>query len=189
MKIVIVGAGEVGSHLAKLLSSEGQDVILVDSDESKLNDFEMYNLMTYTGKPTSFASLKEAGAGKCDLFIAVTPYETRNLLACSIAKNLGAKSAVARIDNYEYMKDFCAKNLPQFPIMELEGTYLAWMDCSALHISSISVEEMLLKKAKLWLNAGSMYGREGEGYMRWNLACPRQTLTTALERFATAITR
>lgn len=104
MKIVIVGAGEVGSHLAKLLSSEGQDVILVDSDESKLDDFEMYNLMTYTGKPTSFASLKEAGAGKCDLFIAVTPYETRNLLACSIAKSLGAKSAVARIDNYEYMK-------------------------------------------------------------------------------------
>ena len=90
--------------------------------------------------------------------------------------------------NYEYMKDFCAKNLPQFPIMELEGTYLAWMDCSALHLSSTEIEELLLKKAKLWLNAGSMYGREGEGYMRWNLACPRQTLTTALERFATVIT-
>ena len=87
------------------------------------------------------------------------------------------------------MKDFCAKNLPQFPIMELEGTYLVWMDCSALHISSTEIEDRLIKQAKLWLNAGSMYGREGEGYMRWNIACPLQTLQEGLSRFTTAVSR
>ena len=91
--------------------------------------------------------------------------------------------------NYEYMKDFCAKNLPQFPIMELEGTYLVWMDCSALHISSTEIEDRLIKQAKLWLNAGSMYGREGEGYMRWNIACPLQTLQEGLSRFTSAVSR
>ncbi len=94
----------MGSHLAKLLSEEGQDVILVDENEDKLDDFEMYNLLTYTGRPTSFAALRDAGTKGCDLFIAVTPFESRNLLACAIAKKYGAKSTVARIDNYEYMK-------------------------------------------------------------------------------------
>ncbi len=91
--------------------------------------------------------------------------------------------------NYEYMKDYCDKHLPQFPIMKLEGTYLPWMDCSALHLSSAEIEDRLIKQAKLWLNAGSMYGREGEGYMRWNIACPRQTLMKGLERFTSAVTR
>ncbi len=111
MRIVIAGAGEVGSHLARLLSEEGQDVILVDEDEDRLNDFEMYNLLTCTGRTTSFASLREAGAKGCDLFIAVTPFESQNLMACAIAKQYGAKSTVARIDNYEYMK---AENKPFF---------------------------------------------------------------------------
>ena len=105
MKIVIAGAGEVGSHLAKLLSEEGQDIILVDEDEGKLDDFEMYNLLTCTGRPTSFSTLREAGAKGCDLFIAVTPFESRNLMACAIAKKFGAHNTVARIDNYEYMKE------------------------------------------------------------------------------------
>ena len=104
MKIVIAGAGEVGSHLARLLSEEGQDIILVDDNEEKLDDFEMYNLLTCVGRPTSFAALREAGTKGCDLFIAVTPFESRNLMACAIAKKFGAKNTVARIDNYEYTK-------------------------------------------------------------------------------------
>ena len=87
-------------------------------------------------------------------------------------------------ENYKYMREFCRNRLPQFPIMQLEGTYLVWMDCSALGMKSDALEQMLLDKAHLWLNAGTMYGAEGEGYMRWNIACPRAILKEALERFA-----
>ena len=104
MRIVIVGAGEVGSHLAKLLSDEEQDIMLVDADAERLTLLDAnYNLMTYVGSPTSFATLREAGAARCDLFIAVTPYESNNIVACSVAKNLGARFTVARKDTYDFM--------------------------------------------------------------------------------------
>lgn len=104
MRIVIVGAGEVGSHLAKLLSDENQDIVLVDRDASKLANIDAnYNLMTMVGSPTSFNSLREAGVENCDLFIAVTPFESTNVISCSIAKRIGADRTVARIDNYEFM--------------------------------------------------------------------------------------
>ena len=86
-------------------------------------------------------------------------------------------------DNYLHMKAFCEEHLPQFPVARLEGTYLAWMDCSMLKTSSAELEERLLADARLWLNAGSMYGAAGEGFMRWNLACPRQQLQKGLDRF------
>lgn len=105
MKIVIAGAGEVGSHLAKLLSREEQDIIVIDEDASKLAVLDSnYNLMTSHGSPTSFRTLKDVGVRTADLFIAVTPYEDRNITACSIASYLGAKRSVARIDNYELMR-------------------------------------------------------------------------------------
>ena len=106
MKIVIVGAGEVGSHLAKLLSREEQDIVLVDKDADKLAAIDAnYNLMTLRGSPTSFSALRDAGVENCDLFIAVTPYETSNVTACAMAKKFGAKKTVARIDNYEFMAE------------------------------------------------------------------------------------
>lgn len=86
-------------------------------------------------------------------------------------------------ENYLFMVEYCKEYLPEFPVAKLEGTYLAWMDCRALNLSSEVLEERLLKECKLWLNAGSMYGAEGDGFMRWNLACPRSRLTEALERF------
>lgn len=105
MKIVIAGAGEVGSHLATLLSREAQDIVLIDRDAAKLDPLDAkYNLLTVCGSPTSFDTLRHAYAGKCDLFVAVTPYETDNILACTIAKGMGAKKTVARIDNLEYMQ-------------------------------------------------------------------------------------
>ena len=106
MKIVIAGAGEVGSHLAKLLSFENQDIVLIDSDASKLAPIDAnYNLMTLVGRPTSFQTLRDAGVERCDLFIAVTPYETTNVVACTMAKQIGAERTVARIDNYEFLSD------------------------------------------------------------------------------------
>lgn len=90
-------------------------------------------------------------------------------------------------DNYLFFMDYCEEHLPQLPVAPLEGTYLAWMDCRSLNIPSEELEEELMKKAKLWLNAGSMYGKEGEGFMRWNLACPRQLVKEGLERFSSFI--
>ena len=110
MKIVIAGAGEVGTHLAKMLSDEEQDIIIMDNDDRKLRNLEDYNLMTYHGSATSFADLETVGVSRADIFIAVTPYEARNILACSLAKDAGAKRTVARIDNSDYLckenKDF-----------------------------------------------------------------------------------
>lgn len=89
--------------------------------------------------------------------------------------------------NYEYMKEFCSKNLPAFPIAKLEGTYLVWMDCRSLGMASEVLEHLLVEKAGLWLNAGTMYGAEGEGFLRWNIACPRSVLVDGLSRFASYV--
>lgn len=103
MRVLIAGSGEVGTHLAKLLSREEQDITVLDEDIDKLANLDAnYNLLTVQGRPTSFTALKSAGVEKCDLFIAVTPFETRNIVACAIAKSLGAAKTVARIDNYEF---------------------------------------------------------------------------------------
>ena len=85
--------------------------------------------------------------------------------------------------NYEAMAEFCRRELPEFPIARLEGTYLVWMDCSSLGMPSDALEHALLDDARLWLNAGTMYGAEGEGYMRWNIACPRSVMLDGLNRF------
>lgn len=85
--------------------------------------------------------------------------------------------------NYEVMAEFCRRELPEFPITRLEGTYLVWMDCSSLGMPSDALEHALLDDARLWLNAGTMYGAEGEGYMRWNIACPRSVMLDGLNRF------
>lgn len=104
MKIIIAGAGEVGSHLAKMLSNEDQDIILLDSNQEKLDLIDSnYNLMTYNGSTSSFQTLKQLGVSSADLYVAVTPYESRNITSCAIAKKLGAKKTVARIDNYEFL--------------------------------------------------------------------------------------
>ena len=103
MKIVIAGAGAVGTHLSKLLSREHQDCVLIDADEERLSTLSEYDVMTYQASPTSIQALKDAGAQHADLFVGVTPEESINLNACILAHALGAKKTVARIDNYEYL--------------------------------------------------------------------------------------
>jgi trk system potassium uptake protein TrkA len=103
MKIVIVGAGAVGTHLSKLLSREHEDCVLIDERETCLNRLAEYDVMTYNAQPTSIKALKEAGVANADLFVGVTPEESTNITACMIAHALGAKKTVARIDNYEYL--------------------------------------------------------------------------------------
>ncbi|KAA6308472.1 Trk system potassium uptake protein TrkA, partial [termite gut metagenome] len=104
MRIVIAGAGEVGIHLAKLLSREKQDIVLMDENEEKLSALDSnFDLMTVTASPTSIAGLQDAKTANADLFIAVTPSESCNITACMLAGNMKAKKTLARIDNYEYL--------------------------------------------------------------------------------------
>ena len=105
MKIIIAGAGAVGTHLAKLLSREKQDIYLMDESEEKLSTLgNNFDLMTVVASPISIQSLKDVGASDADLFIAVTPDEATNSMACMLARSLGAKKTVARIDKYEYIE-------------------------------------------------------------------------------------
>jgi trk system potassium uptake protein TrkA len=106
MKIIIAGAGEVGTHLAKLLSQENQDIVLMDADEERL-EFTGFNMeiMPVAGSPTSIKDLLDAGVKDADLFIGVTPEETANITACMLAANLGAHKTLARINNQEYLQD------------------------------------------------------------------------------------
>jgi len=104
VKIIIAGAGAVGTHLAKLLSREKQNITLMDDNEERLSALSSnFDLMTIVASPTSIKGLEEVGTKDADLFIAVTPDESRNMTACMLASNLGAKKTVARIDNYEYL--------------------------------------------------------------------------------------
>ena len=85
-------------------------------------------------------------------------------------------------ENYNYLKAYFSENLPQFPVTMLEGTYLVWVDCSVLKRSSIEIVHTLLDKEKLQVNNGSLYGKDGEGFIRINIACPRQVLIDGLNR-------
>lgn len=105
MKIVVAGAGEVGSHLAKMLSQERHDITIIDTDEERLNKAsEGADLITIQGKPTSIETLIEAGVPEADLFIAVSPAQEQdvNIVSSLLAKKLGAKKVTARINNEEY---------------------------------------------------------------------------------------
>ena len=134
------------------------------------------------------AALKWAKMHENDRFIVLVYTIEPEFLAATIAAyNEGEEWLCQLLDylhgNYEAMAEFCRRELPEFPIARLEGTYLVWMDCSTLGMSSDALEHALLDDARLWLNAGTMYGAEGEGYMRWNIACPRSVMLDGLSRF------
>ncbi len=104
MKIVIAGSGAVGTHLAKLLSAENHDIVLMDADKDQLANAQgISEIMILEGSPTSLKDLAEANVGEADTFIAVTPDESVNVTACILATNMGADRTFARIDNFEYL--------------------------------------------------------------------------------------
>ena len=114
MKIIIAGAYAIGTHLAKLLSRNDQDIVLIDEDEERLAGISGdYDLMTVHASPSSIKALKDSGTGNADLYIGVTPDENMNMNSCILAKGLGAKRTVAKVNNYEFtspeLKDFFTK--------------------------------------------------------------------------------
>lgn len=120
MKVVIAGAGEVGTHLARMLINEYHDITLLDDSPEKLSKISNeVDLMTVAGSAHSFHDLKRTDLAKADLFIAVTPFEERNVLACSMAKYLGVNRTIARINNSEYLQENYRAKLNQLGIHEL----------------------------------------------------------------------
>ena len=106
MKIVIAGAGEVGSHLARMLSDEYHDLIIIDENEENLAHIsESMDVLIVQGNPTSISVLTEAGVGNADLFVAVSPAKDQNIniISALLAKQMGAKRVTARINNDEYL--------------------------------------------------------------------------------------
>ena len=104
MIVTIVGAGTVGSHLARYLSGEHVDIYIIDRDPAKLEMLDAeYNLMAVTGDAIYPPILRQAKVNQCDLFVAVTEVPERNFVACAMAKSMGAKITVARVDRYDYL--------------------------------------------------------------------------------------
>ena len=104
MNIIIAGAGDVGTHLAKMLSNEYHDIVVIDPDAEKLQQLASNSdLLVVEGSSTSIAALKDANVKKADLFIAVAHSEETNIISATLAKRLGAKKVIARIDNNDYL--------------------------------------------------------------------------------------
>lgn len=142
MKIVIAGAGAVGTHLAMLLSKENQNIILVDENPEKtaaLSNTGEYDLLTLNVAPTSISGLKEAGVPNADLFIAVTPEESTNITCCLLAHTLGAKKTVARVDNSEYMTE---ENLSIFKNIGID---------SLIYPEMLAAEEIVDSLKRSWV--------------------------------------
>ncbi|MDO6758620.1 Trk system potassium transporter TrkA [Tamlana sp. 2_MG-2023] len=120
MKIIIAGAGEVGFHLAKLLSYESQEITLIDPNKKSLAHADnQLDIRVVKGDATSIAILREARIDSCDLFIAVTSSETTNITICVLAKQLGAKRTIARISNTEFIRYKDEVGFTKFGIDEL----------------------------------------------------------------------
>lgn len=104
MNITIIGAGRVGVHLAKYFSDEHQDVFLVDNNRNNLTNLESdFNLRTFQGHPLDFKTLRDANTDNADIFVAVTASTADNLVACALAKSMGAKKTIARVDKYDFL--------------------------------------------------------------------------------------
>ncbi len=120
MKIIIAGAGEVGFHLAKLLSYESQEITLIDPDKDSLVYADTHlDIKVIRGDATSIAVLKDARVESSDLFIAVTSSETTNITVCVLAKQLGSQKTIARISNTEFIRHKEEIGFTEFGIDEL----------------------------------------------------------------------
>lgn len=123
MKIVIAGAGEVGFHLAKMLSTEAQDIYLIDQDPERLRYADNHiDVITHKGDSTSIKVLEEVNIKNADLIISVTSHQEANLITAILGKKLGAKRAIARIKNYEYLS---RKNKIDFEELGIDALFSA----------------------------------------------------------------
>ncbi len=92
-------------------------------------------------------------------------------------------------ENLVYLRDFLETRIPEIKLVEPQGTYLVWLDCKALKLSDKALDELIVSRAKLWLDAGTMFGQGGSGFQRINIGCPRSVLKQALEQLERAVHR
>ena len=90
-------------------------------------------------------------------------------------------------DNLDFLRRFLAENIPQVKLVEPEGTYFAWLDCSGLGLSRQELNDLVVNRAKLWLDAGHIFGGGAEQFQRVVLACPKATLEQALRQLEQAV--
>ena len=113
------------------------------------------------------------------------------LAACQAAYEKGeewlAELREYLTENLAYLRERVKKDLPGIQIIEPEGTYLVWLDLRALNLSAEEQRKLIVEDAKLWLDTGSMFGAEGAGFERINIACPRKILEEAMDRLAGAL--
>ena len=153
MKIVIQGAGEVGSHLAKMLSLEANDITVIDNDPERLAEISsIADVVAVEGSPSSLRTMREAGVQDADLFISVVPFVPQdvNIVSALLAKNLGARKVTARIDDNDFLS---AENKLLFKQMGIELLFyperLAADEIFDLLKHSSSTESMDFARGKL----------------------------------------
>jgi trk system potassium uptake protein len=153
MRIIIAGAGDVGFHLAKLLTYEGHDISIIDTDRDKLNYAGNHlDVQTIYGNSTSYSTLNQANIAKADLLISVTSSQETNLTTCILGKKLGAKKTVARVSNTEYLEQREALQLTELGIDELiSPELLAALEIKRLLKESALTDFHLFDKGKLSL--------------------------------------
>ncbi len=162
MNIVIAGAGAVGTHLAKMLSRQEHNILLLDSDQEKIEALEsQLDIMSIVGSCTSIGALKDAEVGKCDLYIAVNPIEDQNINSAILAKKLGAKRTIARVNNSEYLENENAEYLKSIGIDTLiyperlaaEEIVASLKQIGSRQLHEFSDGRLQLIGIKLWDNA------------------------------------
>ena len=162
MNIVIAGAGAVGTHLAKMLSRQEHNIMLIDTNQDKLEDLEsQIDILSIVGSCTSIGALKDAEVGKCDLYIAVNPQEDQNINSAILAKKLGAKRTIARVNNSEYLEIENAEYLRSIGIDSLiyperlaaEEIVASLKQIGSRQMHEFSDGRLQLLGIKLWDNA------------------------------------
>ncbi|WP_027378977.1 MalY/PatB family protein [Chryseobacterium daeguense] len=188
---VMVVSDEIHSDLVfgekkhiSFASVTGYDVVSVTCG----SPCKTFNL---SGLPISYVICKDAkilNQIKKLMDVQETGYPNSFAVEALIAGYSKGKSWVEELkvylyENYKYLSRFFAENLPEVKVLPLEATYLVWLDCSALNKNSEELSQILLDQENLWLNAGTMYGSSGEGFLRINIACPKELLQEGLRRF------
>lgn len=151
MKIIIAGAGDLGSHLAKLLSSESHDIYLLDQNEERLNTISsQIDVFTIAGDAKSVEIMEQKLISSCDLLIAVTSSEETNMLICILGKKLGAKRTIARINDVNIIKENKEHFYNELGIDTLiSPTYLATLEIQRLVNQSAFTDDIEFENGKL----------------------------------------
>lgn len=128
------------------------------------------------------SELKASGYSQCN---------TLGLVACKAAYQFGEpwlnELRAYLKENLDFTREYLKKNLPDIKLIEPQGTYLIWLDFKALKLTKDEMEKLIVHSAKLWLNTGHIFGPNGEGFERINIACPREVLKKALDQLTAAV--